>query len=113
MDELESVLRWTGTITGIGTVVIALLWIPIPLPLSPWTHLTFDLLGALIFFPSLALYLLGMRTLGTMFGSSSGFGGRLYAGHHLITSGPYSIIRHPMYFAAICAGIGGLLIYRT
>ncbi len=100
-------------VTVIYVVVMVLLWKPIPIPLSPGMRLFFDLLGTLIFFPSLALYLLGMRTLGTMFGASSGFGVRLYAGHRLITNGPYSIIRHPMYVAAICAGIGGLLIYRT
>lgn len=75
--------------------------------------MAFDLLGVLIFFPSLALYLFGMRTLGTMFGVSSGFGVHLYADHRLITSGPYSVVRHPMYVAVICAGVGGLLIYRT
>lgn len=48
-----------------------------------------------------------------MFGVSSGFGVHLYADHRLITSGPYSVIRHPMYVAVICAGVGGLLIYRT
>lgn len=48
-----------------------------------------------------------------MFGPSTGFGVRLQAGHRLITSGPYALVRHPMYLAVITAGIGGLLLYRT
>ncbi len=97
----------------IYVVIFALLWRPVPILLSTSVRLAFDLLGAIIFFPSLALYLLGMRTLGTMFGASSGFGVRLYADHRLITSGPYRVVRHPMYVAVICAGVGGLLIYKT
>jgi protein-S-isoprenylcysteine O-methyltransferase Ste14 len=71
------------------------------------------LVGAVLFFPSLGLYLWGMRTLGAMFGAASGFGVRLYAGHRLVTAGPFSIVRHPMYAAVILAGLGGVLIYRT
>lgn len=104
---------YTVIVTVIYVVVIVLLWKPIPLSFPLCTRLSFDILGSLLFFPSLALYLLGLRTLGTMFGASSGFGVRLYTSHRLITNGPYSIIRHPMYVAAICAGIGGLLIFRT
>jgi protein-S-isoprenylcysteine O-methyltransferase Ste14 len=48
-----------------------------------------------------------------MFGAASGFGVRLYAGHRLVTQGPFSIVRHPMYAAVILAGLGGLLVYRT
>ena len=105
--------RYTVIVTIIYVAAMVLLWKPIPVPLSPTTRFTLDVLGAVILFPSLATYLWGMRTLGTMFGSSSAFGARLYTGHRLITSGPYRIIRHPMYAAVICSGIGGLLIYWT
>jgi len=90
-----------------------LLWKPLPFELSPQSRLALDLMGALIFFPALALYLWGLVTLGEMFTASSGFGVRLPEGQRLIARGPYGFVRHPMYLGVILAGIGGLLLYRT
>lgn len=90
-----------------------LLWRPIPLDLSPCARLTLDLMGTGLYFPSLLLYLWGLRTLGSMFWMSSGFGVRLFAGHRLIMEGPFAYVRHPMYLGVIVAGFGGLMLYRT
>jgi protein-S-isoprenylcysteine O-methyltransferase Ste14 len=92
---------------------MAWLWRPLPLALPAAVRIASLALGALLYFPSLGLYLWGLRTLGAMFAPSSGFGVRLHAGHQLITVGPYAFVRHPMYLAVITAGIGGLLLYRT
>ena len=89
------------------------LWRPLPLTLPAAVRLAGLTLGALLYFPALGLYLWGLRTLGTMFAPSTGFGVRLHAGHRLITTGPFALVRHPMYLAVITAGIGGLLLYRT
>jgi protein-S-isoprenylcysteine O-methyltransferase Ste14 len=108
-------LRWpvlfvaTGLYIGLGV----LLWRPLPIRLGEPARLVALVLGSLLYFPALALYLWGLRTLGVMFSPSSGFGVRLYADQRLITQGPYDFVRHPMYLAVIITGLGGLMIYRT
>lgn len=111
----HSLLRWpflviaTLLYLGLG----AFLWRPIPLNLSPAARVVALVVGILLFFPALGLYLWAYAKLGEMFGASSGFGVRLHAGHRLITDGPYAVVRHPMYLGVIVAFLGGLLLYRT
>jgi len=108
-------LRWP--VLAVATVGFfglgARLWRPLPVRPSPWQRAALLLAGGPLFAGGLALYLWGLRTLGTMFGPSSGFGVRLSAGHRLVMHGPYSYVRHPMYTGVIAAGIGGALLYRT
>jgi len=89
------------------------LWKPLPLHLSGMVQIFLTLLGAIIMLPNLALYVWGLRTLGSNFNASSGFGVRLVQAHQLITYGPFAYLRHPMYLAVILACWGGLLLYRT
>ena len=53
------------------------------------------------------------RTLGRMFGVSSSTAAELYEDHHLIDSGPYGFVRHPMYLGVLLVAFGALLIFRT
>jgi len=100
-------------LTIIYVAVGILLWRPLPHALSARTQLGSLMVGSLLYFPSIVLYLWGYRTLGRMFGISSGFGAVLYQDHKLVQSGPYRYVRHPMYLAVILAAIGALLIFRT
>jgi protein-S-isoprenylcysteine O-methyltransferase Ste14 len=87
-----------------------LMWIP--LPALPFSN-EIAILGALLCFPGLAFVLWGRLALGNMYFVSTGFGAQLFARHRLVTNGPYKIVRHPMYFGLLVAGIGGLLLYQT
>lgn len=91
----------------------ALLWKPLPVVFSYKIRTILLILGAPLFFGGLILYLWGLHSLGKMFAPSSGFGVRLHSGHRLVTSGPYALMRHPMYLAVIMSAIGTFLIYQT
>jgi protein-S-isoprenylcysteine O-methyltransferase Ste14 len=88
-------------------------WKPLPMQLPEVVQLGLTLLGAILLFPSLGIYVWGLLTLGRNFNASSGFGVRLQQAHQLVTDGPFAYLRHPMYLAVILAGWGGLLMYRT
>ena len=91
----------------------AVLWRPIPLPLSAPARVAALGSGGLAYFLGLALYLWGARTLGEMYRPSSAFGAPLTAGHRLVTHGPFAWVRHPMYLGLQVAALGGLLLFRT
>jgi protein-S-isoprenylcysteine O-methyltransferase Ste14 len=99
--------------TVIFLVIGIILWEPLPLQPKWQLRLFALILGATIYFASLALYLWGLHSLGDNFNASSGFGIRLLQGHQLVIRGPYKYIRHPMYVAVILVGWGGLLLYLT
>jgi protein-S-isoprenylcysteine O-methyltransferase Ste14 len=90
-----------------------ILWRQLPLALSPPARIVALTLGALLYFPGLALYLWAWLTLGEMYNVSTSFGAQLYTEHRLIINGPYGFVRHPMYLGVLAAALGGLLIYRT
>lgn len=88
-------------------------WIPLPLTFSPQTRLAMLALGALLYFPGMSFVLWGRLALGNNYFVSTGFGAQLFAGHQLITYGPFAIVRHPMYTGLIIAAFGSLWIYFT
>ena len=101
-------------VATLGFIVAGVwLWRPIPIPLGSGLSTLSSSAGIILLSAGCSLYLWGLRSLGSMFGPSSGFGVRLSAGHRLIDSGPYARVRHPMYLAVMIAALGSLLLYRT
>lgn len=100
-------------ITVLWLGLCALLWRPLRVTLSQVARAVALLVGALLYFPGIALYLWGMRALGEMFRPSSGLGVRLNVGHRLVTHGPFAWVRHPLYLGLQIVALGGLLLYRT
>ena len=88
-------------------------WIPLPVSLSPFVRMILLLVGALLYFPGMALVLWGRLALGRNYFVSTGLGAQLFADQQLVTSGPYAFVRHPMYVGLALAAWGALLIYLT
>jgi len=88
-------------------------WTPLPLTISPSMQIAMLIMGALLYFPGMLFLLRARLTLGKNYFVSTGFGAQLFKGHQLVTSGPYAIVRHPMYAGLILTGLGSLLIYAT
>ncbi len=88
-------------------------WIPLKLAIPHQARLWMLLVGALLYFPGMTFVIWARLALGKNYFVSTGFGAQLFAGHQLVTSGPFAIVRHPMYIGLIVASLGALLIYMT
>ena len=88
-------------------------WIPLPMSFSPPIRTAMLTLGCLLYFPGLLFVLWSRLELGKNYFVSSSLGAQLFADQQLVTSGPYAIVRHPMYLGLMCAAWGALLIYAT
>jgi protein-S-isoprenylcysteine O-methyltransferase Ste14 len=105
---------WFYLITSVIFFGVCFLgWKPLPLVVSPPVRAWMLAIGALLYFPGMLLALWARLTLGKNYFVSTGLGAQLFAGHQLVTGGPFAILRHPMYAGIILAAFGSLLIYIT
>ncbi len=100
-----------STVCFLGLSII--FWRRLPLILSPGMQLGSLILGSLLYISGLLLLLWARLTLGRMYFVSTSFGAQLYSDHYLVKSGPFALVRHPMYAGLILAALGSLLLYRT
>jgi protein-S-isoprenylcysteine O-methyltransferase Ste14 len=105
---------WLYAIVGsVYLFLIVRLWRPLPMGHAPVARAATTSVGAVFSGVGTGLIIAGRLALGDMYNVSSVFGTQLYTGHRLVTSGPFALVRHPMYLGALIAGIGAVLTYRT
>jgi protein-S-isoprenylcysteine O-methyltransferase Ste14 len=105
---------WVYLVTSVLFLGLAYLgWIPLPWKAPPSARVWILVIGALLYFPGLSLVLWGRLTLGKNYFVSTSLSAQLFAGHQLVTSGPFALVRHPMYTGLLLAPWGSLLIYTT
>lgn len=85
-------------------------WIPL-FPISQSTAKFLGMLGLAVYLIGIALTLWARRTLGRFWGISTSTNVKLLDDHQLIQTGPYALIRHPMYFGWWVAMLGLTMTY--
>ena len=109
--------RGTSIRNGLGILVMAILFVLIgivlwkPIPVAVPSFIT--IIGAFFYFGGVGFYLWGLMTMRSQFAVSNLFGAELYKEHKLVTSGPFALVRHPLYVGVILTALGALLIFKT
>ena len=114
----RSTKTWIQAIFALATLAVSILliyvlWIPLPLSISPATANVLKACGLALFLGGLALTFWARQTLGAMWGISTSRQVKLLPDHQLIQSGPYAWVRHPMYLGWWVSLTGLVMIYHT
>ncbi len=88
-------------------------WLPLVTSPSPVIQDWLLVFGSLLYFPGMSLVLWGRLALGKNYFASTALAVRLFENHQLVTTGPYAIVRHPMYIGLVLAALGSLALFLT
>jgi protein-S-isoprenylcysteine O-methyltransferase Ste14 len=88
-------------------------WRPLPLRPGPAARGVLAIVGLGIYLTGIALAVSGRCALGRSYAPSSTLGLTLADEPRLVTSGPFAMVRHPMYVGLALASIGAVLLYRS
>ncbi len=88
-------------------------WRPLPFPLHGAVQAWLFAIGSLLYFPGMLLALWARIALGNNYFASTALAVRLFEDHQLVVTGPFAIVRHPMYLGLILAAIGSVPMYFT
>ena len=86
-------------------------WHPLPFQLHGAVQGWLFALGSLLYFPGMLFALWGRLELGQNYFVSSALAVRLFENHRLVMTGPFAIVRHPMYLGLTLAAVGSVPMY--
>jgi protein-S-isoprenylcysteine O-methyltransferase Ste14 len=87
-------------------------WVPLVRLSSPLKQIL-PVIGLIVYLLGMGFLLWARHALGKNWGLSTSFQAKLHDDHELVQTGPYAIVRHPMYFGAWVFMFGLLLLYPT
>ncbi|HSL76371.1 MAG TPA: methyltransferase [Candidatus Limnocylindrales bacterium] len=87
-------------------------WRPLPIRLGTAARWTALVGGLAMYLSGMSLAVYGRLALGSSYRPSTTLGATL-APDRLVTTGPFAIVRHPMYLGLMVAAIGSTGLYRT
>lgn len=100
-------------ISVVGAYCSYLIWLPMPVALSPNISIVLRISGLVVVLSSALFFLWSRQTLGALYNASTSSAVQLHANHRLIQHGPFSLVRHPIYLSYWLMLFGLLIIYRT
>ncbi len=88
-------------------------WRPLPFPLHGAMQAWLFGAGSLLYFPGMLLVWWGRLELGQNYIASGALAARLFEEHQLVMTGPFALVRHPMYLGLTLAALGSVPMYFT
>ncbi len=88
-------------------------WRSLPFPLDGAVQAWLFAIGSLLYFPGMLLALWARLELGRNYFASTALAVRLFEDHQLVMTGPFAVVRHPMYLGLMLAAVGSVPMYYT